>query len=161
MSFIKIKIKGLVQVKRKIESEADRFSRAIANEVLAAGEMIKAVAQINLQKGTNSPYGKPTSHTGNLAGSIESVSESGGSRAVIGSTLIYAGIIERGFQGWTRMPNVEAISRWAELKLGDASAGFPIAKKILERGVPAQPYLEPAFNEVVPEMIKRMKKIRV
>ena len=63
MSFIKVKIKGTRQVKQHINAMQDKINKAVVAEVTAAGELIKAIAQENLQRGANSPYSGPTSFT--------------------------------------------------------------------------------------------------
>lgn len=43
-------------------------------------------------------------------------------------------------------PPVDALKRWARRVLGDEGAAWPVAKKIAEKGTPAQPYVRPGID---------------
>ncbi len=86
---------------------------------------------------------------------------------VIYNAQLYAGVIEYGRRVGARMPPVEPIARWAQLKLGvpkkqARGVGFVIARAISRRGIAARPVMtgalpkmEQAFKEAITAELKR------
>ena len=58
-----------------------------------------------------------------------------------------------------KVVNLEEISDWAGRKLGDKSAGFPVARKIKRFGVRPQPFIRPTMHQQLGKIIvKRLKE---
>jgi len=53
---------------------------------------------------------------------------------------------------------VSKLSKWAGRKFGDADAGFAIQNKIAKYGITAQPFMRPAFYEVMTFWQDKYKK---
>ena len=67
----------------------------------------------------------------------------------VGSALPYADVVEFGrSQGW--LPNIKQLMLWGIRRKGSARKGYLAALRIQERGFRAQPYLNPALEEVGP-----------
>jgi hypothetical protein len=54
---------------------------------------------------------------------------------------------------------VASITQWCKNKGIDDNAAYAIARKILIEGIPAQPYLYPAYEKNRVELIKRLKAL--
>lgn len=81
-------------------------------------------------------------------------------RVELGYNSPYALAQHEGVQAGT-FPNWENLRPWAELKLGDERAAFPVAKKIFERGLPHpahdnRKFLENPVKEALPGMPRRI-----
>ena len=86
--------------------------------------------------------------------------EAGHFRYFVYSDKAYARAMEYGTQAPHPLPPeaYEDLQRWARIKLGDGGLAFPIAKKIEEEGLNAQPFFRPALNEVKTNKLRLIRQ---
>ena len=101
---------------------------------------IERQAKLNLNT-PREPHGVPTSFTGYLARSI-STNKTADGYAVVASAPYAAGVEYGTFPH--KVP-IEALKKWARIKLHNEGLAYPIQKKIAKKGTRAQPYMEPAM----------------
>jgi len=104
---------------------------------------------------------KKTNNTGRLKQSISVQKTKEGGRRV-GTETGYGLYVEFG-RGPGKMPPIDVLTRWVELKLkikGKAAkaVAFMIARKIGKRGTKAQPFLRPAFERTKKRLILDLRK---
>lgn len=76
----------------------------------------------------------------------------------VGSNLEYARATELG-RPPGKMPPVDALEAWARRKGMGEGAGWPLALKIMQSGIPARPYLQPALDESIPQIQRFVKQM--
>jgi len=92
---------------------------------------------------------------GNLANSILVDRVDGGAASEIGPTASYGPHVEFGTR--PHFPPPDALEGWAKRHGFDSA--WPICMVIAERGLPARPYLFPAYLAVVDKYFDRLKGI--
>jgi HK97 gp10 family phage protein len=147
---VKIGLKGMDALMKEIERQKSKTVDVKA-EVLYSALQIKSQAQDNARA-------LKAIDTGNLRNSIIAETTPNGLRAEIGPQAAYGHYVEFGTRHTTKMPPMEALEDWAR-KHGFKSA-WPICRAILKRGgLPARPYLNPAFFSIEGEFFDRLKRI--
>lgn len=96
-----------------------------------------------------------TMDTGNLANSILAEFSPTEIEAEIGPTAVYGPYQEFGTK--PHFPPLEALEAWARHH-GFESA-WPICKAIARRGLPARPYLGPAYEDFAGELIIKIERV--
>lgn len=92
---------------------------------------------------------------GELAYSILVDIIKGGAATEIGPTALHGPYVEYGTK--PHFPPLDALEGWAKRHGFDSA--WPVAKKISEKGTPAQPFLLPAYLSVVDKYYNRLKEI--
>lgn len=95
---------------------------------------------------------------GGLRGSISSHFEDNGLTGIVGSDLSYAPYVEQGTRPhWPPFGAGSSLARWARAK---GIPAFLVARRIAQRGTPAQKFMERAANDirdnVIPAEISRL-----
>ena len=65
----------------------------------------------------------------------------------------YADFVENGRRPG-KYPPISAIQRWCQLKGIPQGAAFPIARKIFKFGITPKPFLKPAVDDSIDELVK-------
>lgn len=143
----KIELKGMADLMKELERQKEK-KVPVKKEVLATALDIKTQAVDNLRA-----LGEWD--TGNLANTVIVETKADGLQAEIGPTAPYGPYPEFGTR--PHFPPMEALEDWAR-KHGFESA-WPICRAIAKRGLPARPYLSPAFFSQEGEFYDRLKRI--
>jgi HK97 gp10 family phage protein len=88
-------------------------------------------------------------------------------RGIVWSKKNYGIFVELGTR--PHWAPIEPLKRWAQLKLGNASLGYAVQKKIAMKGTKAQPFMQPAviesmqdirsnFGELAMQLVRIMSK---
>jgi phage protein, HK97 gp10 family len=141
-----IEIIGLDKVLKRNREILDRF----------AVEVERALEQ-TAQETANIAKEKVPVDTGNLRQNIQVERPNRFLRIVHTGAAQYAPYVEFGTS--PHFPPLQPIKRWALRKLGDERAGYPVAKKIAQAGTEEKPYMRPAFEEMKPKYIQRLRQI--
>lgn len=143
---VKITLKGMDALMKEIERQKSKTA-LIKQEVLASALDIKSQAQDNARA-------LKAIDSGNLRNSIIAETTRNGLSAEIGSPLPYAPYVEFGTRA--HFPPMEALEDWARKHKIPV---FLVARAIAKRGLPARPYLNPAFFSIEGEFQDRLKRI--
>jgi HK97 gp10 family phage protein len=147
---ISVKLEGSEELRKAFEKE-------IGKKLLMQKEVLRSALELKTQAQDNARALKAID-TGNLRNSIIVEMSADKSSAEIGPTAPYGIYVEFGTRHTSKMPPPEALEDWAR-KHGFKSA-WPICRAILKRGgLPARPFLSPAYFSIEPEFIERLKKI--
>jgi HK97 gp10 family phage protein len=147
---ISVKLEGSEELRKAFEKE-------LGKKLLMQQEVYRSAHELQTQAKDN-VRGLRALDTGNLRNSIIVEMTADKSSAEIGPTAPYGIYVEFGTRHTSKMPPPEALEDWAR-KHGFESA-WPICKAILKRGgLPARPFLSPAYFSIEPEFIERLKKI--
>jgi len=84
---------------------------------------------------------------GNLKGKITVFPQILANQYVLVSKAPYSAAMEFGTRPF--YAPIEPLKGWARRKLGDESAAYAVRAKIAKEGITAQPFMRPAFYEVV------------
>ena len=122
--------KNCAMMRRKFPEWLEEANQETANEIFAEARRLIKV---------NDSYA-----SGELYESMEITVTARGLAIYVASTSHYAPYVEYGTR--PHFPPLDAIRRWCALKGIPIAAAFPIAKKISERGTPAQPFMRPALK---------------
>jgi HK97 gp10 family phage protein len=159
-------ISGVKQIQKAIEQMDKRSVDVLSKELSASAQTIRSTAI------RNAP-----GNFGKLRGSINADITKDLFKSVF-STVNYAPYVEFGTKGNARIPSgyeafaaqfkgkkgstmkefYKAIELWMSRKGIDKKFAFVIIRKILTKGVPAQPFLIPAYEQEKPKLIKRLKR---
>lgn len=145
---ITVELKGEREFRRALEKMSEEKAREIKGEVYASGHDIRTEAQSRLRD-------QEVHDTGNLKNSIMVNLKKGGMVADICPEAPYAPYVEYGAR--PHFPPPDALERWAR-KHGFESA-WPICLAIARRGLPARPFLFPAWLAVKDKFWKRIREI--
>lgn len=145
---VKITLKGMDALMKEIGRQKSKTA-LIKQEVLASALDIKTQAVDNLRA-----LGAWDKGGAGLAGSIIVETTPNGLSAEVGSPLPYAPYVEFGTRA--HFPPMEALEDWARKHKVPV---FLVARAIAKRGLPARPYLNPAFFSIEGEFFDRLKKI--
>lgn len=145
----KVELKGMADLRKELKRQVEKKA-PVKKEILAMAEDIQTQAIDNLRA-----LGAWDLGGAGLAGSIIVEVKADGLQAEIGPTAPYGPYVEFGTR--PHFPPMEALEGWAR-RHGFSSA-WPICKKIAERGLPARPYLSPAFFSHVDAFYDRLKRI--
>ena len=137
--------KELSKALKRISAEKMRKIKA---ETYASGLDVQRKAKQNLK-------GSKTWDTGNLANTILVDRTDGGSTSEIGPTAPYGPYVEHGTK--PHFPPPDALEGWAR-RHGFESA-WPICIAISKRGLPARPFLFPAYLDVEGKYFSRLREI--
>lgn len=143
---VKITLKGMDALMKEIGRQKSKTA-LIKQEVLASALDIKSQAQDNARA-------LKAIDSGNLRNSIIAETTRNGLSAEIGSPLPYAPYVEFGTRA--HFPPMEALEDWARKHKIPV---FLVARAIAKRGLPARPYLNPAFFSIEGEFQDRLKRI--
>ena len=132
------------ELKKMTEVQVEQFKK----EVYASGLDVQRKAKENLK-------GMGAWELGNLANTILVDRVDGGKNAEIGPTAPYGPYVEYGTK--PHFPPPDALEGWARRHGMDSA--WPICVAISKHGTPAQPYLQPAFEDVVEDFFRRVKEI--
>lgn len=144
----KVDIVGDKEVIRALQRLSDEKKNRVKGEVYASGIDVQREARQKLRD-------QRTWDLGNLANSIIIDPVEGGMVSEVGPTAPYGPYVEYGTR--PHFPPPDALEGWAR-RHGFSSA-WPICKVIAKRGLPARPYLIPAWEAVKEKFLKRIKEI--
>jgi hypothetical protein len=134
---------------QKLLKKASKDAVVKANkETYASGLDVQRVAREKLKEGK-------TWDTGHLATTIIVEASADKSMVEVGPTAPYGVYVAVGTK--PHFPPLDALEDWARRHGFDSA--WPICKAISERGLQPRPYLLPAFLEVEPKFMKRLKGI--
>lgn len=145
---IKVGVIGVKELQKEFKDFAISKASKVKKETYATGIDIQTEAKQRLRK-------QKAWDTGNLANSIIVDLIEGGFVAEIGPTAPYGLYVEEGTR--PHFPPPGALAGWAR-RHGFSSA-WPICKAINERGLPARPYLFPAYLALEKKFFDRLKEI--
>lgn len=128
----------------RVESKSDR---GIINAVYASAFRIQASARR-----------AAAVDMGRLRSSIFVRFLDGGHSAEVGTDVEHGKFVESGRKPGS-MPPLGPLKDWAKRVLGDEGAAFAVARKIAARGIPARPFLTPAYEREEPKFRARIQKI--
>jgi hypothetical protein len=143
-----ITVSGLKELQRDLKKMSEEKAREVKKEVYASALDVQMAAKENLEE-------MGTWDTGNLANTILVDRVDNDQSAEIGSTAPYGPYVEHGTK--PHFPPPDALEDWAK-RHGFKSA-WPICKAIAKRGLPENPFLFPAYLDVVKGFLERLKAI--
>lgn len=145
---IRIDVKGIQQLQKELKDFTMDKATRIKGETYASGLDIRTEAQSRLRA-------QKAWDLGNLANSIMVDLVEGGFVSEIGPVAPYGPYVEEGTR--PHFPPPDALEGWAR-RHGFEST-WPICKAISERGLPARPYLLPAYLAVEKKFFDKIKEI--
>lgn len=145
---VKVDVIGDKEIIQALKNLSTEKSRLVKSEVYATGIDVRREAQEKLRE-------MKAWDLGNLANSILVDLKDGGMAADVGPEAAYGPHVEFGTR--PHFPPLEALERWAR-RHGFESA-WPICKAISERGLPARPFMFPAWLALKDEFWKRIKRL--
>ena len=143
-----MKYAGIDDLQKEIKKMSKEKAMKVKGETYASGLDIQRKAKQNLK-------GKKNWDTGNLANSILVDRTNGGFVSEIGPTAPYGPYVE--FGAGPHFPPPDALEGWA--KRHGFSSAWPICMVIAKRGLPARPFLFPAYLDVEPKFFAKLKEI--
>lgn len=143
-----VRLEGDKEIARALRELGEEKKRKIRGEVLATGLDVQRKAREKLNESR-------AWDLGNLANSILVETENDGMIAEIGPEAPYGPYVEHGTK--PHFPPPDALEGWAR-RHGFESA-WPICLIIAKRGLPARPFLTPAFEAIRDIFWKRIKEI--
>lgn len=146
----KIELKGMADLVKELERQKEK-KVPVKKEVLATALDIRNQAIANcIALGV-----KDLAGSGGIIGTIIVETKADGLQAEIGPTAPYGHYVEFGTR--PHFPPPEALEGWA--KRHGFKSTWPICEAIARRGLPARPYLSPAFFSQEGEFYDRLKRI--
>lgn len=145
---INVTVDGEKEVMRALKKFGEEKVKKVKGEVFATALDIQREAKTNLK--TQRSWDE-----GNLANSIMVDRVSGGMAAEVGPEAPYGPYVEHGTK--KHFPPPDALEDWARRHGFDSA--WPICKAIAKRGLPARPYLIPAYDKIIKGFLKRLKEI--
>lgn len=145
---IKVDVIGEKEIAQALRKMSAEKTRRVKGEVYASGIDVQREAKERLRD-------QGAWDLGNLANSILVERTDGGMVAEVGPTAPYGPYREFGTR--PHFPPPDALEGWAK-RHGFKSA-WPICKAIAKRGLPATPFLFPAWLAVKDKFWKRIKEI--
>ena len=143
-----VKVKGDKEIQRALQRLSTEKKRVVKGEVYASGIDVQREAKEKLRD-------TKTWDLGNLANSIIVDLVEAGMVAEVGPTAPYGVYVEHGTK--PHFPPPDALEGWAR-RHGFKSA-WPICKVIAKRGLPAKPYLFPAWLMIKDKFWKKIKEL--
>lgn len=145
---IKIDVIGDKELDRALKNLSTEKSKKVKEEVYASG--------IDIQRGAKQRLKTLKAwDTGNLANTIIVERSSDGMIVEVGPTAAYGVYVEEGTR--PHFPPLDALEAWAKRHGFDSA--WPICKAISERGLPARPFLFPAWLAVKDKFFKKLREI--
>lgn len=145
---IHITTEGEKEIDRALKKMSEEQRREFKKEVYASGIDVQTEAKKNLRE-------MKAWDLGNLANSIMVDVTNAGMTAEVCPEAPYGPYVEYGTK--KHFPPLEALENWAKRHGFDSA--WPICKAINERGLPARPFLHPAWLLVKGKFYKRIKEI--
>jgi len=145
---IKIDVIGEKELDRALKNLSTEKSKKVKGEVYASALDIQREAKQRLR--TLKAW-----DTGNLANTVIVERSPDGMIAEVGPTAPYGVYIEHGAR--PHFPPLDALEGWA--KRHGFSSAWPICKVISERGLPARPFLFPAWLAVKDKFFNKLREI--
>jgi len=139
---------GGKELQRDIKKMCKEKIERVKKETYVSGIEVHKKAKDNLKSAKSWDVG-------NLANSLLVDRSSDGKTVEVGPTAPYGPYVEFGTK--PHFPPPDALEDWAK-RHGFESA-WPICIVIAERGIPAKPYLFPAYLAVVDRFFGRLKRI--
>jgi len=133
-----------LEIKKMCKEKVDK----VRKETYASGLEVQKKAKENLKSAGSWDVG-------NLANTILVDRIAGGDAVEVGPTAPYGLYVEYGTK--PHFPPPDALEGWAKRHGFDSA--WPICMVIAERGLPAKPYLLPAYLAVVDRYFGRLKRI--
>ena len=137
---------GYKELQRDLRKMSKETAVKVKKETYASGLDVRKEAQDRLKA-------SKTWDTGNLANSILVDRLEDGSIVAIGPTALYGPYVEFGAK--PHFPPADALEDWAKRHGFDSA--WPICKAIAEHGLPAKPYLLPAYLAIEGKFFNRVK----
>ena len=137
---------GYKELQRDLKKMSKEMAVKVKKEAYASGLDVRKEAQDRLKE-------SKTWDTGHLANTILAERSSDGSIVEIGPTAPYGPYVEHGTK--KHFPPPDALEDWARRHGFDSA--WPICKAIAERGLPAKPYLLPAYLAIEGKFFNRVK----
>lgn len=145
---VKVEVIGDKEIARALQQMSEEKRKSVKGEVHASGIDVQREAKEALRD-------QKTWDLGNLANSIIVDPVEGGMAAEVGPTAPYGPYVEYGTR--PHFPPPDALEGWA--RRHGFSSTWPICKAIADRGLPAKPYLIPAWLAVKDKFWKTIKEI--
>lgn len=145
---VTVDVIGEKELDRALKKMGEEKSIQVRREVYASGVDVQTEAKERLKE-------MGSWDLGNLANTIIVDLVEGGRFAEIGPEAPYGPYVEFGTR--KHFPPLDALEGWAKRHGFDSA--WPICKAIAERGLPARPFLLPAFLMVKDKFWKRIKRI--
>ncbi|MBA7465168.1 hypothetical protein ES707_00330 [subsurface metagenome] len=145
---ISVDIKGDKEIARALRKMSEDKKRKIKGEVYASGHDVRTEAQSRLRE-------QGAWDLGNLANSMMVDLVEAGMVAEVWPEAPYGVYVEHGTR--PHFPPPDALEGWAKRHGFDSA--WPICKAIAKRGLPARPFLFPAWLAVKDKFWKRIKEI--
>ena len=139
---------GFKELRRDLKKMSEEIAKKVKQETYAAGLDVQKKAKKNLKD-------MGSWDLGHLANTILVDMTPDGETAEIGPTAPYGPYVEYGTK--PHFPPPDALEGWAKRHGFDSA--WPICLVIAERGLPAKPYLLPAYFAVVDKFFNRVKEI--
>ena len=137
---------GYKELQRDLKKMSKEMAVKVKKEAYASGLDVRKEAQDRLKE-------SKTWDTGHLANTILAERSSDGSIVEIGPTAPYGPYVEFGTK--KHFPPPDALEDWARRHGFDSA--WPICKAIAEHGLPAKPYLLPAYLAIEGKFFNRVK----
>ncbi|MDW7759447.1 MAG: HK97 gp10 family phage protein [Acidobacteriota bacterium] len=149
---VTVTIKGEDEIRKALKKMSKEVRKQVAGEIAATALDIQAEAKRNLDE-------VKAIDTGELRKKTIVEFSTDKMEAEVGTTAPHGKWVEFGTKHTTKMPPPDALEHWARWH-GMEGAEFAIAKNILKRGgLPARPWLFPAFEKHAGPFFERIKKI--
>ena len=145
---VNVDVIGEKEILRALQKLSTEKSRLVKGEVYASGIDVRREAQEKLRE-------MGTWDLGNLANSIIVDLKEAGMVAEVGPEAPYGPYVEHGTK--PHFPPPDALEGWARRHGFDSA--WPICKAISERGLPARPFLFPAWLAIKDLFWKKIKRI--
>lgn len=139
---------GDEELRKAIKKLIRKRSREVRGETYAHGVALRQTAKNNLQD-------HERWDTGNAANSLTLKMEKRGFTAKIEAEAPYSIWIENGAR--PHFPPLEALEGWAKRHGFDSA--WPIALAISKRGIPATPFLGPAYDSESEKFYEALRKL--
>jgi len=144
----KVTLIGAEALRKELASMRRRYVKEVKKETYAAGLDVQRKAKENLKDAGSWDQG-------NLANTILVDPIKGGVAVEVGPTAPYGPYVEFGAR--PHFPPPDALEGWAKRHGFDSA--WPICLAIARRGLPAKPYLLPAYFAVVDNYFNKLKGI--
>ena len=145
---ITLTMEGFKALQKTMKNMAGKQVEDVKKETYAAGLDAQREAKNNLKD-------MGSWDLGNLANTILAEKGDSGLTCEVGPTAGYGPAVEYGTK--PHFPPMDALEGWAKRHGFDSA--WPICKAISERGLPAKPFLLPAYLVVEEPFFKRLVKI--
>jgi HK97 gp10 family phage protein len=145
----KVRITGADKIKKNVSYLRKNVPELLSVANLETAYEIRDLAQANIKR-------LDAFDTGGLHDSIKVTVSPQGLSVGVASTSRHAPYVEFGTR--PHFPPLEPIRQWCISRGLPASAAFPVARKIAERGTPERPFLYPAFKVGMRHHVANIRK---